>query len=103
LDVSRTQRLAEQEVRSLYQSVVLDRSQLAALETAVEATRKNYEAQQRDYRYGLVTNLDVLQALTVYQENERALDRARYTAKLNYVRLQAAAVRRPPIPEGTAP
>jgi outer membrane protein TolC len=70
---------------------------------ATDAARKNYETQQRDYRFGLVTNLDVLQALTVFQENQRALDRARYTAKLNYLRLQAAAVRRPVPPGGTMP
>jgi outer membrane protein len=59
--------------------------------------------QQRDYRFGLVTNLDVLQALTAYQENLRALDRARYTAKLNYLRLEAAVVRRPAAAPGTPP
>jgi len=103
LGVSQVQRQAEQEIRSLHKSVVLDRSQLAALEMATDAARKNYEAQQHDYRLGLVTNLDVLQALAVFQDNQRALDRARYTAKLNYLRLQAAAVQRPAAPEGTAP
>ena len=103
LGVSQAQRQAEQEIRSLHQSVVLAHSQLAALEMATDAARKNYEAQQRDYRLGLVTNLDVLQALSSFQENQRALDRARYTAKLNYLRLQAAAVRRPAPPEGTTP
>jgi outer membrane protein len=103
LDTSRVQRLAEQEIRSFYQTVLLDRRQLSALEAAADAARKNYEAQQRDYRFGLVTNLDVLQALTSYQENLRALDRARYTAKLDYLRLEAAAARRPTAPEGSAP
>lgn len=92
---SRAQRLADQEIRSYYQTVLLDRRQLRALETATEAAKKNYEVQQRDYRLGLVTNLDVLQALTSYQENLRALDRARYTAKHNYLKLEAATVRRP--------
>jgi outer membrane protein len=82
---------------------VFDASQLAALEKATEAARKNYEAQRHDYRLGLVTNLDVLQALTTFQENQRALDRARYTAKIDFFRLQAAAVRRPALPEGAAP
>ncbi|MEK7304257.1 MAG: TolC family protein, partial [Pseudomonadota bacterium] len=62
LGVSQAQRQAEQEIRSMHQSVVLAHSQLAALEMATDAARKNYEAQQRDYRLGLVTNLDVLQA-----------------------------------------
>jgi outer membrane protein len=103
LDSSRVQRLAEQEIRSFYQTVLLDRKQLSALETAADAAKKNYEVQQRDYRFGLVTNLDVLQALTAYQENLRALDRARYTAKLNYLRLEAAVVRRPAAAPGTPP
>jgi len=103
LSASQVSRQAEQEIRSIYQSVVFDRSQLDALEKATESARKNYEAQRRDYRLGLVTNLDVLQALTAFQENQRALDRARYTSKLDYLKLQAAAVRRPaPSPE-TAP
>lgn len=95
LTTSQLRRQAEQEIRSAYESVVYDRRQLDALTTATETARKNYEAQQRDYRLGLVTNLEVLQALTAYQENLRALDRARFTAKLNYLILQAAAVRRP--------
>lgn len=103
LNASRVQRLAEQEIRSFYQTVLLDRKQLRALEMATDAAKKNYEVQRRDYRLGLVTNLDVLQALTAFQENQRALDRARYTAKLDYLKLEAAAVRRPAAPEGPAP
>lgn len=103
LGASQTRRQAEQEIRSVYQSVTFDRSRLAALEKANEAARKNYEVQRRDYRLGLVTNLDVLQALTAFQENQRALDRARYTAKLDYLRLEAAAVRRPATPETPNP
>jgi len=99
LSLSQVSRQAEQEIRALYQSVVFDRSQLDALAKATETARRNYEIQSREYRLGLVTNLDVLQALTAYQENQRALDRARYVAKLNYVTLQAAAVRRPGLSE----
>ncbi len=103
LNASQVRRQAEQEIRSLHQGALIDRAQLDALEKATDATRKNYEAQQRDYRLGLVTNLDVLQALTAFQENQRALDRARYAAKLNHLRLQAASARRPDAPEGAAP
>ena len=103
LSASQVRRQAEQEIRSVYQSVVFDRSQLDALEKATDSARKNYEAQRRDYRLGLVTNLDVLQALTEFQQNQRALDRARFTTKLDYLTLQAAAVRRPVPPPETAP
>ena len=103
LAVTRVRRLADQEIRSFYQTVVLDRSRLDALEKATDAAKSNYETQRRDYRLGLVTNLDVLQALSAYLENQQALDRVRYNVKFNYLRLQAAAVRRPNVPEGTTP
>ena len=103
LAVTRVLRLADQEIRSFYQTVVLDRSRLDALEKATDAAKSNYETQRRDYRLGLVTNLDVLQALSAYLENQQALDRVRYNVKFNYLRLQAAAVRRPNVPEGTTP
>jgi len=103
LTASQVTRQAEQEVRSLYQGLLFDQTQLEALGTATEAARKNYEAQRHDYRLGLVTNLEVLQALTAYQENQRALDRARYNTKLDYVRLQAATALRPDPSARTAP
>jgi outer membrane protein len=103
LGASQVRRQAEQEIRALHQGTLIDRAQLDALEKATDAARKNYEAQQRDYRLGLVTNLDVLQALTAFQENQRAFDRARYTVKFNYLKLQAAVVRRPVLPEEAAP
>jgi len=103
LNASQVTRQAEQEIRSLYQGLLFDQAQLEALEKATEAARKNYEAQRHDYRLGLVTNLDVLQALTAFQENQRALDRARYNTKLDYARLQAATALRPDPPARTAP
>lgn len=95
LAVSQVRRQAEQEIRALYESVTFDLTQVAALEHATEAARKSYEAQVRDYRLGLVTNLEVLQALTTYQQNQRALDRARYTTQADYQRLLVASARRP--------
>ena len=96
LSASQVSRQAEQEIRAAYQKVVFDQSQVDALEKATESARKNYEAQRRDYRLGLVTNLDVIQALTAFQQNQQALDRARFTTRLDYVTLQAAAVYLPP-------
>jgi outer membrane protein len=103
LDATRVRRAADQEIRAAHQTAVLDRAQLDALEKATEAARKNYEAQRRDYRLGLVTNLDVLQALTAFQENQRSLDRARYAARLNFLRLEAAVVRRPAATDDAPP
>ncbi len=67
---------------------------------ATDAAQTTTRLQRSDYRLGLVTNLDVLQALSAYQDNQQALDRVRYKVKLNYLRLQAAAVHRPAVPRG---
>lgn len=103
LGESQARRGAEQEIRTAWQGVNYDRTRLEALEKATVAAKQNYEAQRADYRLGLVTNLDVLQALTAYQENERALDRARFIAKLDYLKLLAAADRRPVSADGGVP
>ena len=103
LNASQFRRQADQEIRALYQGLLFDQSQLAALDKATDAAKKSYEAQRREYRLGLVTNLDVLLALTAYQENQRALDRARFTTTLDYLKLQAASARRPELQIETAP
>jgi outer membrane protein len=98
LTLSQVTRQAEQEVRALYESWRGNLAQLEALERATETAKKSYDAQSAEYRLGLVINLDVLQALTAYQENQRALDRARLTVKSDYLRLLAAAGRNTPAP-----
>ncbi len=103
LALSHATRSAEQEIRALHRSVVLNMAQLDALEKSTLAARKSYEAQSAEYRLGLVINLDVLQALTAYQANQRALDRARLAAKGDYQRLLAASARRAGITDRPAP
>jgi len=88
-------RQAKQEIRSLYQNVYQDLTQLQALKNATTAARKNYEAQLHDYQLDLVSNLDVIQALTSYQQNQRTLDRARLTSRSDYLQLLASSVQLP--------
>ena len=96
-ELSQTQilRQAEREVRATYQSVSLALLQIRALHNASEAARKSYEAQKREYSLGLVSNLDVIQSLTTYQQNRRALARASLDASSGYLQLLAAAARLP--------
>jgi outer membrane protein len=96
----RAKRLAEQEIRTYYETLQASRLQLAALERAAELSTRNYDEQSREYRLGLVTNLNVLAALTSSQEILRALDRARRTTRLDLLRLEAAAALRPGAGEG---
>ena len=89
LTLSLNKRTIDQNIRTIYASAVSDRAQFKAPKLAKEVSYKDYEAEKRDYRLGLVANIDVLQALTTFQEAERAMDVARYTAMYDYGRLQA--------------
>ena len=78
-----------------YATMIGDKEQLDALKVATDLAKRNYEAETHDYRLGLVTNLDVLTALTSFQEDQRALDRQRYTLLMDYEKLEASVARRP--------
>jgi outer membrane protein len=95
LTLSRARRLAEQEVRQAFEQLESDRHQERAFAEALDLARRNYQAETREYRLGLVTNLDVLNALTAFQESQRSLDRAKSSVKLDFASLEAAVARRP--------
>ena len=91
LQLSRSERLAEEEVRRLHGLVASNRSQLAKLNEAVNLSKENFQAQQKDYSHGLVTNLEVLQATSNWQVALRSRERSLYALQSNFVKLQAAA------------
>lgn len=95
LALSRARRLAEQDIRTTFETVQSDLIQIRSLESAVKLSERNYAEESREYRLGLVTNIDVLQALTSSQESVRALDRARYTLKNDLEKLEASAAMKP--------
>jgi outer membrane protein TolC len=84
---------AQQALRDAYQTVEFDLSQAAALKDAFQITEKNYHAETKDYNNGLVTNLDVLQALTSYQDTQRSLDKAQYACKSDFAHLESLAAK----------
>jgi outer membrane protein len=94
IQLSQVQRMALEEIRSLYYNFKTDLTQLAALQEAFNLSEKNYQANARDYKLNLVTNLDVLQALTAYQDTQRSLEKIRYQTKIDYNKLEAAKARR---------
>ncbi|MBN1255085.1 MAG: TolC family protein [Deltaproteobacteria bacterium] len=100
IQLSQVQRLALEDVRSLYHNLEADLAQLEALEEAFVIVKKNYEANVKDYQFNLVTNLDVLQALTAYQDTLRSLEKIRYAVKIDYNKLEAAVARRLNLMEG---
>jgi outer membrane protein len=93
LNLRQQTRLASQAIRDAHAHLRYDLSQAAALDDAWQIAEKNFKAESRDYKNGLVTNLELLQSLTAYQDTQRALDRARYAAKADFARLQSLAAR----------
>ncbi len=95
LNLARLRRLADQEIRSTFDNFTADLNQVTSLTRATQSALENYQAQTSDYRLGLVTNLDVLSAITSSQESQRALDKSRFLSKLDYIKLQIATAKRP--------
>ena len=95
LALSLAQRQATNEIRTFYSGLESDIALIKVLTVAAEVARKSYTQTDHDYSLGLVTNLDVLQALTSYQESRRALDHAQFNAKIDFQKLQAATGARP--------
>lgn len=89
--LSYLERNVQSEVRKAYLAWSSSREELGPLQDAYAAAQKSYEAQKRDYRLGLVTNLDVLTALNFMQATKRAWDNAGVEAQRRYVALRIAA------------
>ncbi|HTY13308.1 MAG TPA: TolC family protein [Candidatus Omnitrophota bacterium] len=80
-------RQAEENLRTVYEQVASDREQIARFGEAARLAEQNYKAVAGDYELGLVSNLDVLTALTSYQDASRSLNRAVYALKSDRARL----------------
>jgi outer membrane protein len=89
----RSKRQALDQIQALYELVKGELLQSVKQKKAVELSQKNYQAEVRDYRLGLVTHLEVLQSLTSAQDNQRLADRLEYQTKSDYLRLMALANR----------
>ncbi len=94
IQLGQIERMALEEVRSLYHNLKSDMAQLAALQEAFDTSEKNYKANVKDYELNLVSNLDVLQALAAYQDTERSLEKIRYLTKTDYEKLEASVAHR---------
>lgn len=95
LGLALARRAADQDIRTNYDNFSADLAQVRKLELATQSAFLNYEAQVKDYRNGLVTNLDVLTSITQWQTSQQTLDTGRYQAKLDYLKFQISIARRP--------
>jgi len=90
LAYERLKREVERDVRILWQNVhTLDKvvSDLKVAQSKAEAT---YQENRKDYRYGLVTSLDVLVSLNEYIDNKRGFERAVLEREMLALQLQLA-------------
>lgn len=76
------------DVRATHASLEQGMSQLKSFEKAVNLNRRNYEELNREYGLGLVTNLDVINALNQYVQSQRDLNRIRQNNYKNVARLK---------------
>ena len=91
LELQALKRSASYEVRSAYVDFVNSLSRLVLLRNSVQISRSTYLVQLRDYRLGIVSNLEVLNALRNYHASRRELVRMEMLARMNEIRLHVAA------------
>ena len=78
------------EIRQLHKALSSSLAQAAALTDAYAKAANSYRIQVRDYRFGLVNNLDVIEAMTTMQDIKRSLDKAVIQVKTNKALLDIA-------------
>jgi outer membrane protein len=74
LMLERAKREAERDIKILWLNAQAVEKMLSDLKAATERSRQTYEENKKDYRYGLVTSLDVLIALNEYISTKRRFE-----------------------------
>lgn len=91
LSHSESKRRSFLEIRQAYEELLSSQEEAKSLKVAEEKTYQNYQIHQKEYRVGLVNNLDLLQSLRDHYEVKRRGVRAGLKVLLNDYRLKAAA------------
>jgi outer membrane protein len=86
-------------LRSAYVKLHYDLSQERALVDAADLAGKDYKAETSNFERGLVTNLDVLQAMVTFVTTLQAADATHYAALGDFQNLLAQTGRAPGLPE----
>lgn len=81
----------EIDVTRKYEQFIRYYDQISAYEKALDRSKRSYEETQKDYRLGLVTNLDVISSLNLYLDNKRESEKSRIQAMMNLKLLEASA------------
>jgi outer membrane protein len=91
LNVDNLRRTADQGVRTALANFESSAAQYVALKEQVEMSALNYNAQADDYKSGIVTNLDVLTALSTLETARQQWVDADINTRLNLILLHVAA------------
>ncbi|MBI4055630.1 MAG: TolC family protein [Elusimicrobia bacterium] len=90
-ELKAARREAELEVRNAYRDLLTARKKLSLAQEGVSVARKDYEFQFRDEKKGLVTSLEVLEALNRLNQAELTWTNIRLQARLAELNLELAA------------
>ncbi len=90
LTLSRLKRDVERQVRTAYDDLTQASAEVQAYDKAVQLALKNYDAQKKEYRLGIINNLELLQLLTNMQEVRRQWLVSRANARLDDIQLRVA-------------
>jgi TolC family type I secretion outer membrane protein len=89
-EVERLRKEIRVSIRSVYEDVKTQRDVIQTAKDEVESARQNYERVSAEFEEGLVSAVDVDDALRALQESEGRLARARYNYQLGILRLRLA-------------
>lgn len=79
------------DITSRYEMYRRYHDQIKAFDLALDKAKKSYDETLRDYRLGLVSNLDVISSLNLYITSKRDSERTKIQAILNQKLLEAVA------------
>jgi outer membrane protein len=78
----------ERQVRTAYDNYTHSLAKVNAYEKAVELAQKNYQTQQKEYRLGVISNLELLRLLSDTQDIRRQALSSRASAKMDDIQLR---------------
>ncbi len=90
LELKKLYRKQESEIKKAYTFFHTSLAQSNVLEEALKKANESYELHVKEYRLGLVNNMEVLQAIHSLQDAQHRLDKTMIQTKLNYLQLKIA-------------
>ncbi len=87
---ARALRSAERDVRDIHAQLSALEAEMKKLSEAAKLAEDSYNAQVKEYRLGIVNNLDVITALSAWEQTKLDYDHKRLEAKVLAVRLAVA-------------